>query len=106
MWPLGDEDGTFDFSGEAQGVLISRTPLVDELGQILLREFAAKRVAFDDIRKQTWKLPFIEKQYREVIQKFRAEGDVTVTPVYSKKSGLQKRDLVRFPGKPPGSSTR
>jgi hypothetical protein len=26
MWPLGDEDGTFDFSGESQGVLISRVP--------------------------------------------------------------------------------
>ncbi len=106
MWPLGDEDGTFDFSGESQGVLVSRTPLVDELGQILLREFAGKGLAFDDIREQTWRLPFVEKHYREVIQRFRAEGVVTVTPVSSKKSGLQKRDLVHFPGKPPGSSTR
>ena len=97
MWPLGDEDGTFDFSGESQGVLISRTPLVDELGKILLLEFAGKGVAFDDIRERTWKLPFIEKHYREIIQKFRAEGVVTVTPVSSKKSGLRKRDLVRFP---------
>jgi three-Cys-motif partner protein len=97
MWPLGDEDGTFDFSGESQGVLISRTPQASELRQILLREFADKELAFDDIRKETWKLPFVEKHYREVIQKLRAEGIVTVTPVSSKKNGLQQRDLVLFP---------
>lgn len=97
MWPLGDEDGTFDFAGESQGVLISRTPQVDELRQILLREFLGQELAFDDIRMQTWKLPSVEKHYREVIQQLRAEGIVTVTPVSSKKSGLQKRDLVRFP---------
>ena len=97
MWPLGDEDGTFDFSGESQGVLISRTPQMDELGQILLREFAGKKLTFDDIREETWKLPFIEKHYREVIQKLREEGTVNVTPVTSKKGGLRKRDLVHFP---------
>ena len=97
MWPLGDEDGTFDFSGESQGVLISRTPQANELRQILLREFAGKDLAFDDIRERTWKLPFVEKHYREVIQTLRAEGIVTVTSISSKKSGLRERDLVRFP---------
>lgn len=97
MWPLGDEDGTFDFSGESQGVLISRTPQANELEQILMREFGGKNLAFDEIRERTWKLPFVEKQYREVIQKLRAEGVATVTPVSSKKSGLRGRDLVRFP---------
>jgi three-Cys-motif partner protein len=97
MWPLGDEDGTFDFSGESQGVLISRTPEANELRQILLREFARKELAFDDIRAQTWKLPFVEKHYREVIQELRAEGIITVTPVSSKRNGLKERDLVRFP---------
>lgn len=103
MWPLGDEDGTFDFSGESQGVLISRTPQIMELRQILLREFAGEELAFDEIRAKTWQLPFLEKHYREVIQKLRAEGIATITPVSSKKSGLRERDLVRFPTK--GSST-
>jgi len=98
MWPLGDEDGTFDFSGESQGVLISLTPQADELWQILLREFAGKELPFDNIREQTWRLLFVERHYREVIQKYRAEGIVIVTPISSKKSGLRKRDLVRFPG--------
>lgn len=97
MWPLGDEDGTFDFSGESQGVLISRTPQANELREILLRAFAGKELTFDNVREQTWKLPFIEKHYREVIQKLRAEGVVKVTAVSSKKSGLKERDLVRFP---------
>lgn len=96
MWPLGDEDGTFDFSGESQGVLISRTPQINELEQILLREFAGKELAFDEIRAQTWKLPFVEKHYREIIQRLRAEGVVKVTPVTSKRNGLSKRDLVGF----------
>jgi three-Cys-motif partner protein len=98
MWPLGDEDGTFDFSGESQGVLISRTPQANELRQILLRGFAGKELAFDDIREKTWKLPYIEKHYRQVIQELRGEGTVRVTPVSSKKRGLKKRDLVLFLG--------
>lgn len=96
MWPLGDEDGTFDFSGESQGVLISRTPQTNELRRILLLEFASKEVTFDEIRELTWNLPFVEKHYREVIQELRAEGVVAVTPVSSKKRGLRGRDLVRF----------
>ena len=96
MWPLGDEEGMFDFSGESQGVLISRTPQANELREILLREFAGKGLPFDDIRERTWKLPFVEKHYRDVIKGLRAEGIVTVTPVTSKRSGLRGRDLVRF----------
>jgi three-Cys-motif partner protein len=97
MWPLGDEDGTFDFSAESQGVLISRAPQVDELREVLLRRFSGREVQFDNIREETWAIPFIEKHYREAIQKLRADGIVTVTPVTSKKSGLRGRDMVRFP---------
>jgi three-Cys-motif partner protein len=104
MWPLGDEDGTFDFSGESQGILISRTPQATELRQILLRDFVGKKMAFDDIREQTWRLPFVEKHYREVIQELRQRGIVSVTPISSKSSGLRKRDLVRFPKGNPRAS--
>jgi hypothetical protein len=97
MWPLGDEDGTFDFSGESQGVLISSTPQVDELQEILLKEFAGKELGFDTIRERTWELPFVEKHYREVLQKLRAKGTINVTLVSSKKSGLRRKDLIRFP---------
>ena len=52
MWPLGDEDGTFDFSVESQGVLISRTPQLDELRGILLSQFAGRELAFDSLREE------------------------------------------------------
>jgi hypothetical protein len=97
MWPLGDEEGTFDFSGDSQGVLISQTPRVEELQSILLREFAGQQVAFDDIRGKTWNLPFIEKHYRSVLQELRSSGTVEVTPVTSRGTGLSRHDLVRFP---------
>jgi hypothetical protein len=97
MWPLGDEEGTFDFSGTREGVLISQTPQLKELKSILLREFAGQQIAFDDIRERTWPLPFIEKHYRSVLQELRASGIVEVSPITSKSKGLSKRDLVRFP---------
>ncbi len=103
MYPLGDEEGTFDYSGAAQGVLISRTPQIGELQRILLQQFMDRTVAFDDIREETWHLPFIEKHYRKAIQDLRAQngvrdyGHVEVTPVDSKTPrGLRGRDLVSF----------
>lgn len=97
MWPLGDEEGTFDFSGNSQGILISQTPRLEELQSILLREFAGQQVAFDDIRGKTWNLPFIEKHYRSVLRELRSSGTVDVIPVTSKGKGLSGRDLIRFP---------
>lgn len=97
MWPLGDEEGTFDFSGDSQGVLISQTPQPEELKAILLREFAGQQVAFEDVRGKTWALPFIDKHYCSVLQELRSSGVVEVTPVTSKGKGLAGRDLVRFP---------
>jgi three-Cys-motif partner protein len=101
MWPLGDEEGTFDFSGNSQGVLISQSPQPDELKAILLREFAGQQVAFDDIRGKTWALPFMGKHYRSVLQGLRSSGVVEVTPFSSKGKGLTGRDLVRFPKEQP-----
>ncbi|MGH9396721.1 MAG: three-Cys-motif partner protein TcmP [Terriglobia bacterium] len=97
MWPLGDEDGTFDFSGEAQGILISKTPKEEELEQILLREFAGETIAFDDIREKTWSLPFIEKHYRSVLKGLEGRGKATVKRITSKKTGLSGQDLICFP---------
>jgi three-Cys-motif partner protein len=96
MWPLGDEDGTFDFSGESQGVLISRVPKHEELGEILLCEFKGRRIEFEKIREMTWKLPFVGKHYRAAIKQLRVEGLAKVTPVTSKKTGVKGRDLVEF----------
>jgi three-Cys-motif partner protein len=99
MWPLGDEAGTFDYSGVAQGVLISQTPLESELREILLREFAGQDVSFNDIREETWHLPFIEKHYRSVLKSLEGSA-VTITRTESKKTGLKGRDRIQFSGKP------
>jgi three-Cys-motif partner protein len=95
MWPLGDEEGTFDYSGESQGVLISSTPTVQELETILLGEFKGKELEFDELREQTWTLPFVEKHYREVLK--RIEGrSVMVHRITSKRTGISGRDRIRF----------
>jgi len=57
MWPLGDEEGTFDYSGESQGVLISSTPTENELRDILSREFSGQELSFDEIRQRAAALP-------------------------------------------------
>lgn len=96
MWPLGDEDGTFEFSGVAQGILISKSPKESDLQEILLEKFAGQRIGFDQLRERTCELPFMEKHYRSLLQRLRAEGVIKVTPVTSKKNGLRGADLIEF----------
>jgi len=97
MWPLGDEEGLFDFGGEKHGVLFSSTPQENELRQVLTREYTGKQIEFDQLREESLELPFIEKHYRSVIRELKREGLVEVTPVSSKTNrGLKKKDLVRF----------
>jgi three-Cys-motif partner protein len=95
MWPLGDQEGTFDYSGESQGVLISSTPTAEELESILLREFKGQELGFDELRERTWMLPFVEKHYREVLR--RLEGkDINVQRITSKRTGISGRDRIVF----------
>lgn len=95
MWPLGDEEGTLDYSGKDQGVLISRTPSVEELKRILMREFKGQELGCDELRERTWKLPFIEKHYREAVKELEGKG-VTVRRISSKKIGVSGLDRIRF----------
>lgn len=97
MWPLGDEDGLFDFSGGKHGVLFSSSPREEELREALLREYRERQVEFDQLRDDTWDLPFIEKHYRAALKRLKNEGLVEITPVSSKTDrGLRQRDRVRF----------
>ncbi|MCL6546836.1 MAG: three-Cys-motif partner protein TcmP [Bryobacteraceae bacterium] len=106
MWPLGDEEGLFDFSGEKHGMLFSSSPREEELRRALLQEYSGKEeVEFDQLREETWDLPFIEKHYRSVVKQLKEEDLVEITPVSSKTDrGLKKKDRVRFlPPKEGGS---
>jgi hypothetical protein len=95
MWPLGDEEGTFDYSGESQGILISETPTEGELKEILLSRFAGKEVSFDNLCEQTWELPFIEKYYRAVVKQMEGK-EVTIRRITSKKTGIKGDDRILF----------
>lgn len=95
MWPLGDEEGTFDYSGTEQGVLISQTPSVEELKSILEREFKRQEFGFDELREKTWSLPFIEKHYREAIRSLETKG-VKIQRISSKRNGIGGKDRIRF----------
>ncbi len=95
MWPLGDEEGTFDFSGESQGILISMAPTEDQLSEILIRQFAGQVLRFDEVLEKTWELPFIEKHYRSVLKKLEGH-DVKITRISSKKTGIKGDDRILF----------
>ncbi|HKF52179.1 MAG TPA: three-Cys-motif partner protein TcmP [Candidatus Acidoferrales bacterium] len=95
MWPLGDEEGTFDYSGTEQGVLISRTPSVEELKIILTREFKGQEIGFEELREKTWKLPFIEKHYREAIKGLEGKG-ARIRRISSKRTGISGKDRILF----------
>ncbi|HXF48998.1 MAG TPA: three-Cys-motif partner protein TcmP [Verrucomicrobiae bacterium] len=96
MWRLGDEEGLFDYGGSAQGILFSSSPTEYELRDYLLKNFSDKKMTFDEIREETWEIPFIEKHYRAVLKKLERESPplVKIERVFSKKDGLQKNDLV------------
>jgi hypothetical protein len=99
MWPLGDEEGLFDYSAKESGLLFSRSPSEDGLRALLLREYRDKEIRFDTLRRETWQLPFIEKHYRAVVKQLRSDGLATITPVTSKTDrGLKKEDRICFLG--------
>jgi three-Cys-motif partner protein len=99
MYTLGDEDGTFSYSGTPQDTLISETPSDEDLSCALLSDLAGRTLTFDGVREHTYRLPFVEKQYRGVLQGLRKTGRVRVEPVSSKtERGLTKDDLIIFPG--------
>jgi three-Cys-motif partner protein len=95
MWPLGDEEGTFNYSGESQGVLISETPSEKELRDILLRKFERKEISFEQLCEQTWDLPFVPKHYRAVLRPMEG-NEITIRRITSKKTGINGSDRIRF----------
>ena len=96
MWKLGDEEGTFDYSASHQGVLFSRTPTVEELEDYLKKNYSGREITFLELQIETYKLPFIEKHYREAIRNLEKEELVEVKRVQSKKTGIKDRDTIIF----------
>ena len=97
MWGLGDEEGTYEYSGSGRIRMFPQTPSLDDLSDELVRQFRGHAVTFDEIREVTWNLPYLEKHYRTVIKQLATNGLASWTPVTSKTArGLSGKDLVQF----------
>lgn len=99
MWSLGDEEGTFDYSASPQGVLISRTPRVEELVEYLQKTYigSGRKITFLQLQEETYQLPFIEKHYRQGIKQMEVDDKITVKRIESKKTGIKEGDIIIFP---------
>jgi len=96
MWPLGDDLGTFDYSAMTQRRLFLETPNVQELIKFLQDNYGGQSITFDELRRNTWDLPFIEKHYREALKTMEEHGQVSICRRESKKSGIKGKDLITF----------
>ncbi len=98
MWKLGDEEGTFDYSASSQGVLFSSTPTVDQLTEYLKKNYlgTGKSVEFMQLRIETYRLPFIEKHYRDTLKRMEFEKLISVDRRVSKKNGIRNGDFINF----------
>jgi three-Cys-motif partner protein len=95
MWPLGDEEGTFAYSGGHQPLLISERPTEQELRDALLERFRAREITFDQLLEETWNFRFIPKQYRAVLRQMEGK-EITITRITSAKTGIGGSDRIRF----------
>ncbi len=96
MHPLGDEAGVFDYSGRAQASLFERKPKDDDLESFLRANYACQKIGYDVLREETWRQPFIDKEYRRVILLLEERQLADITRISSKKTGLRGNDLVHI----------
>jgi three-Cys-motif partner protein len=96
MWPLGDEAGTFSYSGNPQGSLISEAPTEADLRLELMQRFRKRETTFARLREETWELPFIERHYRSVVKSMEHQNEVTIVRVSSRKTGIGPADRIYF----------
>jgi len=92
--------GTYSYQGRefSQMSLFSTEPNLRELEQALLREFAGKRISFEDIINTTLEWPFIEKHYREVLNGLKDKKIINKIPIDTKGDrGFRGKDQAIFP---------
>lgn len=97
MWPLGDEEGLFDYSATKQEFLFSSSPKEDELKAYLTQHYAGKQIEYDLLQEETWDLPFVDKHYRSTLKHLVSEGKAEMQPITSRTTrGLSGKDLISF----------
>jgi len=97
MYPLGDYEGAFDYSATQEGSLFNIGPNLSELKEILLKKYSGNntRISFEDILKETYKLHFIEKHYRQAIKDMDGTK-LNIQRVESQRTGLKGKDIIIF----------
>ena len=68
--------GTYSYQGKEslQRSLFSTEPITDELEDYLLNEFSGKEVTYEKIVVTNLDSPFIDKHYKDVLNKLRQDG--------------------------------
>lgn len=97
--------GTYSYQGKEslQRSLFSTEPITDELEDYLLKEFSGKEMAYEKIVVATLDSPFIDKHYKEVLNKLRQGGIIQKRPVTTKGlRGFSGDDVAVFPVKKKG----
>ncbi len=57
---------------------------------------SGREITFLQLQEETYRLPFIEKHYREAIKQMEAAGEVVINRVESKKTGIKDGDIITF----------
>lgn len=84
---------------ESMPLLFELTRPLDDLGDMLLDEFAGQSMTMKEIyHAHSVGRPYIEKHYKEVLAKLEKGGEIAVTdPQGRKRRGFPSRLIVQFP---------
>ena len=92
-------NGTYSYQGKesSQMSLFSAEPSIKELDESLLDKFAGSKVTFNEIIDSTLDWPFIEKHYREVLNKLNGQELIRKIPITTKtQRGFNGKDIAVF----------
>lgn len=100
------EEGVPSF-GFAKPVSQDATPLLfefarplEQLGAMLMREYAGKTIVFSDLYDEhNVGRPYVERNYKDALKELEAEGKITVTTETKRRKGtLPNHATIIFPG--------
>lgn len=81
-------------------LLFELTRPIDDLAEMLLREFSNKTLSVDEIyRQHSIGKPYILKNYKEILKRLEAEGKITANPNADnrKKDTMADKVVITFP---------
>ena len=81
-------------------LLFELTRPIDDLAEMLLRDFAGKTIGVEEIYKQhSIGKPYILKNYKEILKRLEAAGKISANPSASnrKKGTLANKVVITFP---------